>query len=157
MLEGFVTMVDLLLSPLFIFKPHLVILILAFTLTSFVSILNFFLTDRKVMNEIKEKLTEIKEKITQAQKEGNMEKVNEFLGELMKVNKQYLKMNLKSTLISFGIFLFFVPWFYYKFGKTAVVTLPFSLPVLGSSLNWVVWYFLVSFATAWLVRKLMGE
>ena len=150
-------MVDLLLSPLFIFKPHLVILILAFTLTSFVSILNFFLTDRKVMNEIRKRLTEIKEKITLAQKEGNMEKVNEFLTELMKVNKQYLKMNLKSTLISFGIFLFFVPWFYYKFGKTAVVNLPFSLPVLGSSLNWVVWYFLVSFTTAWLVRKLMGE
>jgi|GEM_PF-1102606 uncharacterized membrane protein (DUF106 family) len=157
MLEGYVTMVDLALSPLFIFKPHLVILILAFVLTFFISILNFFVTDRKVMNEIRKKLVEIKEKITLAQKEGNMEKVNEFLTELMKVNKQYLKINLKSTLISFGIFLFFVPWFYYKFGKTAVVNLPFSLPILGSSLNWVIWYFLVSFTTAWLVRKLMGE
>jgi uncharacterized membrane protein (DUF106 family) len=38
----------------------------------------------------------------------------------------------------------------------AVAELPFNVPMVGSSVDWIFWYILVSFTIGWVVRKVFG-
>jgi uncharacterized membrane protein (DUF106 family) len=109
-----------------------------------------------LIEEVKNKMEEIRENLTQAQKVGNAEEINKFLKEMMKTNSQYMRQMLKAMIISIVVLAMFLPWLNYKYGGVAIVKLPFTLPILGSSLNWVWWYVLVSFAMGWVIKKLLG-
>lgn len=151
-----VTAFDVVFSPLSIFSPHVSLLIISIMLTAIVLLINRFSVNKKLMEEIKHKMEEIRENLTQAQKAGNTEEVNKFLGEMMKTNSQYMRQMLKAMIISIIILALFLPWLNYKYGGMAIVKLPFALPILGSSLSWIWWYVLVSFAMGWVLKKLLG-
>jgi len=155
MLEPLIAVFDLIFSPLAIFKPHISLLIVSTVLTLIVLFLNRLAMNKNLVKEIKTKMEEIKENLTRAQKEGNTEEINKFLSEMMKTNSQYIRQNFKTMIISLVVISLFLPWLGYKYGGAAVAALPFSLPIIGSSLGWVYWYILVSIAVGWVVRKLI--
>jgi uncharacterized membrane protein (DUF106 family) len=147
---------DVMLSPLNFLSPHISLLIISLVLTLIVIAINRLCVNKKLIEEIKRRIEEIRENLTQAQKAGNMEEVNKFLNEMMKANSQYMRQMLKAIVISIAVLVLFLPWLNYKYSGMAVVNLPFQLPFVGSSLNWVYWYVLVSFVMGWVIKKLLG-
>jgi len=148
---------DLIFSPLAVFKPHISLLIVSAILTLIVVVLNKLTIKRDLVKNIKTKMEEIRESLTKAQKEGNMEEANKFLSEMMKVNSQYMKQTFKALIISLIVISIFLPWLKYKYEGSAVA-IPFSLPLIGSSLSWLYWYILISITIGWVARKLLeGE
>jgi uncharacterized membrane protein (DUF106 family) len=147
---------DVVFSPLSVFSPHVSLLIVSVMLTTIVLLINRFSVNKKLMEEIKHKMEEIRESLTQAQKAGNTEQVNKFLSEMMTTNSQYMRQMLKAMVASIFVLSLFLPWLNYKYSGTVIVKLPFTLPVLGSSLNWIWWYIIVSFAMGWVIKKLLG-
>ena len=60
-------------------------------------------------------------------------------------------------IVSMIVIAIFLPWVQSKYeGFAAVASLPFNLPFVGSSLNWLYWYILVSLTIGWIVNKLFG-
>ncbi|HKZ45344.1 MAG TPA: EMC3/TMCO1 family protein [archaeon] len=155
MLEPLIVFFDMVFSPLAALKPHISLLIVSAILTVIVLVLNKLLTNKNMMKELKLKIDELKENLTRAQKEGNADETSKFLSEMMSANNQYLKQNFKAMIVSLVVIAIFLPWLGYKYGGASVAALPFSLPLIGSSLSWTYWYILVSFAIGWVIRKLI--
>lgn len=151
-----VSVFDILFSPLSIFSPHVSLLIVSVILTAIVLGINKFSINKKLIGEIKHKMEEIRENLTQAQKAGNTQEVNKFLAEMMKTNNLYMRQTLKAMVISIVVLAMFLPWLNYKYGGAAIVNLPFTVPFIGSSLTWIWWYVLASFAMGWVIKKLLG-
>lgn len=157
MFEWLIAFGSLILSPLSIFKPHISLLIVSATLTLVALAISKFFTNRQLIKEIKDRMEMIREDLTKAQKEGNTEHANKCLNEIMKANTEYLRHNFKGMIASIVVV---IPFFYLlkvKYSGMVVATLPFTVPVVGSSLSWIGWYILVSFAIGWTVGKLLGD
>lgn len=148
---------DFVFSPLTVFLPHISLLIIAAFVTLLIVFLNRISVNRKMLKEIKARMQEIRESLTQAQKEGNSEQINKFLAELMKINKDYMKQSLKTMVVSIVVIAIFLPWLRYKYGGMTIAALPFSLPIIGSSLSWIYWYMLVALTIGWVVNRLIGD
>ncbi|MDI6798808.1 MAG: EMC3/TMCO1 family protein [Candidatus Aenigmarchaeota archaeon] len=138
----------------FLLKPHIILLIISSALTVFIVFLNRILVNKKVVQEIKARMAEIRENITRAQREGDMESANKLLSEMLKVNSEYMKQSLKVLVASIIVISLAFPLLGSSFSGLAV-SMPFELPFIGSKLNWIGWYVLVSFAIGWVVRKIL--
>lgn len=134
--------------------PHIILLIITAAITTLIVLLNKVLVNQKVVKEIKTKMAEIRESLTKAQKEGNMEVANNLLSEMLKANSDYMRQNFKVLIVSMLVIVLVMPFMGSYFGGMTVA-MPFSLPILGSNLNWAAWYILVSFAMSWVIKKMM--
>lgn len=154
--EALISFFDLIFSPLLVLKPHISLFIISSLIAILVILVNKFLVDRKKIEEIKKRMEEIRLKITEVQKNGNQEYANKLLDELLKVNTEHLKQSLKAIIVTLALISFILPWIKYRYDGMAVLNLPFSIPIIGSSFSWVIWYFLVSFVVSWILRKIFG-
>jgi len=121
-----------------------------------VILINKFLVNRKKMDEIKRMIEEIRVKIAEAQKNKDMESASKLLNELMKLNSEQLRQSLLALVVSMLLIAIILPWMKYRYEGMVILKLPFSLPLIGNSLSWFIWYFLVSFAIGFLLRKIFG-
>ena len=137
-----------------ILKPHLILLLISCALTAFLLALNRILVKKEFVEELKRRMIEIREGLAKAQREGNMEAANKLLDEMLKANAEYMKQNFKYVIVSMIVLLFTLPFLSGSFSGLAV-EIPFSLPFIGSKLNWIGWYILVSFAVGWVIRRLL--
>lgn len=154
--EWLVGVFDVFLSPLMMFQPHIALMIISAAITLAVTIVGAAFTNKEAVKGIKDRMEAVRENLVKAQKDKNMESVNKFLNELVKINNEYMKQMMKSMFVSLIFITAFIPWLRYKYESMTVAVLPFELPVIGSSLDWLLWYILVSFAVGWVVRKLLG-
>jgi uncharacterized membrane protein (DUF106 family) len=153
MLEGFFSLLDKIFLPLTAFPPLISLIIFAALLTLLTTFLCRIFTRKNVQAELTRKIEEIRNMLAQAQKEGNKEKTESLLQELMKINNEYLKHSFKLLIISIAVISFFLPWFNFKYQGLAVANLPFALPFFGSKLNWIYWYAFASLIASWLLKK----
>ena len=109
-----------------------------------------------MMSELKMKIENLREQLIAFQKEGNVEKMKEIIDEITKENVVYMKQMVKVLLISIVVVVIFLPWVQQTYKDATVAKLPLVIPYIGSNLNWFVWYFLVSVAIGWVLRKLLG-
>ncbi len=151
------SLLDPVFAPLLFLKPHIALFIFASILTTIIYGINRLMINRKLAKEIKDKLAIVKENLTKAQKDGRKEDINKFLSEYMSINNQYLRQTFKVMIVTFIVVILLFPWASKKFSDVAVAGLPFSLPIIGTNLNWIVWYILISITGSWLLRKFMGE
>lgn len=147
--------VTALIAPLMATKPVLSLLIVSSVMTAIVVVMTRLMINKKVVGEIKDKMENIREQLTVAQKAGNTEEANKHMADMMKVNSEYMRQTFKALMASIVVLALFLPFLKQSYEGMAVVTMPFTVPVLGSSLNWVYWYILVSFAMGYLLRKLL--
>lgn len=152
-----INFMNFMLSPLQILKPHLTIFILAVSLTVIANLLNKIFIRKKKVREIKKRMAFLREKVHLAEKMNRPEELKKIFNEFVKINKELLKINLLSLLFPLLIIILFFPWLSSKFSGRIVAVLPFSLPFLGNSLDWLVWYVLVSLMVGWLIRNLFGD
>ncbi len=151
-----ISALNLIFGPVTIFQPHISLAILSVVLTLFVVLVGRLITRKSIIAEIRAKLEDLRVKLAQAQKEGKKDTANQLLGELMKVNSQYMKHSFKMLIISLVVISMFIPWASHTYEGQTVAALPFAVPFIGSSLSWIYWYVLISFSVGWIIRKLFG-
>jgi uncharacterized membrane protein (DUF106 family) len=152
-------------SPIFSLHPILAIFIFSVAVTLIITLINKFAVNRKLMKEIKARMTEIRENLSKAQKEDRKEEVNKLMSEYMKINTQFMKQTFKSLFISLIVIMLFLPVLNLKYGankdegreRVVVAQLPFSLPVIGNQMGWLLWYFLISLSSSITFKKIIGE
>ena len=137
-------------------KPHILLLLISSAITIFLFFLNRLLVKRDVLKEIKTRTIEIRESLTKAQASGNTEEINKYLNELLKVNSEYMRQNLKVLIVSTIVILAVLPFINNAFSTMAII-LPFEIPLIGSKINWSIWYVLVSFSVGWAVKRLKSK
>jgi len=113
-----------------------------------------FLVDQEVMKKLREEQKAISKKAKEVQKE-DPEKSNKLMGEALKLTNKQMKMNMKPMMATMVIAIMILPWVAQTF-PGVVVTLPFSLPFIGSGLGWLGWYFVVAMVFNILFRKALG-
>lgn len=155
MFQPILNAIDFIFSPITVFSPSIAILIVSIFLTLLIFGLNRIVINRKLMKELKEKMEKIKVDLSQAEKEGDKEKINKSLNEIMNLNREYMKQTFKSLIISLIVVAIFLPWIKYRY-ENVVIAMPFSLPFIGSGLSWLMWYVLVSITVGWVIQKLLG-
>lgn len=148
---------DSVFYPILSFPPLISLALFSVFLATLIVTLNKIFVKRKVLEEIKQKIEETREMLAKAQREGDKEKINKFLNELMKINSEYMRYSLKVLLISFTVIILFLPWLNSRFKGLIVAILPFSLPIIGSKLNWFYWYVFASLVVGWIIKKMIGE
>ena len=147
---------DALFSPITIFPYYVSVLIISALLTFAVLLINRLLVNKNVVKEIKTKMEGIKENLNQAQKLGNKEHANKLIDEMMRTNNQYMKHTFKALIVSMIVISLFLPWVGEKYKGLTVALLPFNLPFVGASMEWLYWYILVSITLGWIANKLLG-
>ncbi|MBI4010310.1 MAG: DUF106 domain-containing protein [Candidatus Aenigmarchaeota archaeon] len=147
---------DMIFSPLTILPHYVSVLILSSMLTMLVLSINRLLVNKDVAKSIRTKMEEIKENLNQAQKLGDKENVNKLINEMMKTNNEYMKHTLKALVVSMLVISLILPWVGEKYKGLTVASLPFNLPFVGHSFDWLLWYFLVSLTLGWIANKMFG-
>ena len=148
---------DLLLNPITALPPYLALTLLSIMLTLTIFGLNKLFFRKNISNELKAKMEEIREKLATAQRLGNKEEIDKFFKEMMNLNKEFMKQNLKTLIISLSIISLIFPWLQFKYGTVGyIVKLPFELPILGSNLSWLYWYILISITIGWVINRLFS-
>ena len=147
---------DAIFSPLTALPYYESVLIISAALTLLVLGINRLLINKDVAREIKNRMAEIKEKLNHAQKLGDKENANKLMNEMMKTNTEYMKHTFRALIVSMVVISLVLPWVGQKYKGLAVATLPFNLPIVGASLDWIWWYVLVSLTLGWLANKLLG-
>jgi|YelNatPaOPRAMG01_1025707.scaffolds.fasta_scaffold09695_3 uncharacterized membrane protein (DUF106 family) len=135
-------------------RPHILLLIVSSAITIFLFFLNRLLVKKDVLKEIKARMIEIRENLAKAQAAGNNEEMNKYLNELLKVNSEYMRQNLKVLIASMIVILAVLPFINNAF-STMAISIPFEIPLIGSKINWSIWYILVSFAVGWAIKRLL--
>jgi len=157
--EQLIAVFDSVFFPLFSLQPHISLLIISSFLTVLMLVINRFTVNKNLVKEIKNKMEETRELLTAAQKENRSEDANKYLNEMMQANSQYMKLTFKTLIISIVIISLFLPWLKHTYEVTykgvPVAKIPFSLPFIGTSFNWLVWYIFVSLTVGWVIRKLL--
>ena len=138
------------------FNPAVALFLISAFVTLLSLVLNKLLTDRKILAQLKDDMENVREQLTAAQKAGNKDEISKFLDEMMTLNAQMWKEMYKTMIISIVVLTIFLPWVRDSYTGMAVAQLPFSVPVFGPEINWIVWYILVSFTIGWVVRKVFG-
>lgn len=154
--EPLYPMFDMIFLPITGLPHYVSILIISTMLTLIVLSLNKLLVKKHIVKEIKTKMEEIKENLNKAQKEGNKETVNKLVNEMMKTNNEYMKHTFRSLIVSMVVVSLFLPWVGAKYQGLTVATLPFTLPFVGNSLEWLYWYILVSITAGLVLNRLFG-
>jgi uncharacterized membrane protein (DUF106 family) len=117
-----------------------------------------FLTDQALMRELKSEIDKLKKKMKEHRKDP--EKLREVQKEMMPLNMKYFKKSMKPTLITllpFLIIFFFLNQVYSVGGELfPIVPLPFSLPIIGNSLEWIGTYIIFSLVLTTVFRKVLN-
>ncbi len=151
-----VTPMDVVFSPIFALPPMLSIIIFSIILSVVTIALNRVLMKKEVMKEMKAKMKELQNTMKTAQKEGNKELVSTSMKEMMTINGKYMKENMRVMIVSLVIGLVFLLYMSTKYANVNIA-LPFSIPILGSSINWIYWYIITSLAISMVIKKVTGD
>lgn len=159
-LEQLIFIFNSIFSPLIVLKPHISLLIISVILTIIIVVLNRLTIKRELLREVKNRVEQIRENLAKAQKEGDSENAKRFLQDMMKANNDYMRQIFKGTIVSAAVVFLFFPWLQHTYEVTykgiPVAQLPFAIPFIGTNLNWLAWYILVSIAIGWILRKFFG-
>jgi len=136
--------------------PIIVIFLIGTGISIFMSLVNRKFLGTGVAKEVKHKMNELRAKMLDAQQSGNLQAVNDYLKELMKINSDYMKFMIKPMMISIILVLLVLPFVKNAYSGLTVATVPTSFPVIGGyELSWFWWYFICTFVVSTIVRKLV--
>src|SRR5438552_8139064 len=109
-ISGLAAFFDLFLSPLTLLNPSVALIVIASILTVVVFAINRMLVNKNTVKQIKDKMEDTREKLTKAQKEGNKEEIFKHMSDLWQTNNQYIRLSMKTMVVSLVIVSLFLPW-----------------------------------------------
>lgn len=140
------------MAGIFIWMPNVLeILIIAIVLSLAMTISYKYLTDQAVMRELKAEINKLKKKMKEHR--SDPEKLREVQKEMMPLNMKYFKMSMKPTLITMLPFLLIFIGLRSVYGEVAIIPLPWDLPLIGTSLEWIGTYIIFSLVLSTVFRK----
>jgi uncharacterized membrane protein (DUF106 family) len=152
----YLKILDSFLFPLLLIKPVLAIFIISTTFSLLSIGISILTVDKEALRKVKEKMSSLQEEMKTAQKEMNNEALTKLAEEAMKTNFQILKLKSKSMIIVLLLTFPFFPWLNYHFSGIPIAKLPIFIPIIGSSVGWILWYIFVSLTIAYVVQKIIG-
>ena len=129
-------------------------LLASIVITLLITLFYKFLINQNDARQLKASMKEKQAKAKELQK-TNPQEANRVVNEMMALSSKQMKMNMKPMLLTFVLVGITLPYFAQAFPGD-VVSLPVSIPFLGSSLNWFWWYVLVSIPLGYFFRKILG-
>ena len=123
-------------------NPRISIIILSFIVTLFITIVNYFMTDRNRMKEIKEKQKRLRVELKEFK--DNPQKMMEINKQMMEDMPEQLKHSFKPMLVTIIPLLILFKWLRATFLITEIA---------GS---WFWWYIISSIAFSMILRKVFG-
>lgn len=139
-------------GPLAALPPVLSVATFAIMITLTTTLFYRFLVNQTKVREIKAKIAELGK---QSKDQTNPEQAKAAINEMLKLQNEQMRMNMKPMLPTLLLVMLIFPWFTSLF-KGPIVQLPVSLPYFGADFGWLMWYFVVSIPVAQILRKLMG-
>jgi|SRR3989344_797855 len=134
-------------------KPWSVIVI-SFLLSLLVNLAIKFLSDQNAMKKLKEEGQFFKEEMKKFKDEPH--KLIELQKKAMESSFNYMKHSMRPTLFTLIPLLVIFNWLgnTFKTGET-LIQLPFSIPLIGSSLGWLGTYIISSLIFSLILRKIL--
>jgi len=143
---GWTSFLDPILGPLMRIPSPWNLLLLSFIITLVMTLLYKFLTDQKLMKELKDEMKSLQKEMKLLKE--NPEKMMEIQKKAMEKNMKYLIQSLKPTLITFIPVLIIFEWmrqYYTSLGNPDVLF----------GLGWIWIYILASIILSISLRKLL--
>ena len=123
-------------------NPRISIIVLSFVVTLFITIVNYFMTDRKRMKEIKEKQKRLRAELKQFK--DNPQKMMEINKQMMEDMPEQLKHSFKPMLVTIIPLIILFKWLRASFAITAIAG------------TWFWWYIGASILFSMILRKIFG-
>jgi uncharacterized membrane protein (DUF106 family) len=108
--------------------------------------------DMKKMKASKETMKQHQEKIKELQKNGDTKEMAKVQEQMMTHALDQMKQSFKPMLITFIPFILIFNWLSSQYGKSGNVA-----DLFGLQLSWFWWYFIVSFAAAIIINKIIEK
>jgi uncharacterized membrane protein (DUF106 family) len=134
--------------------PYQEIFVWSVALSLLMTLASRFLADQQEVKKSKKDMEFFRNKSLQAQKSGDIKKMNEYTGEMMKASSKQFRLNLKPMMFSFLIVILAASWFASAYGTVKIAS-PISIPFIGNELNWFWWYVIIVLPFSMIFRKLM--
>lgn len=133
----------------------IIVFLLSFITSLITTLIYKFTIDQSKAKSIKANIKILSENAKEKQKSGNKEEVNKILQEIMKLNSEFTRMTLKPMIISMfpALIVLFILRYLYS-GK--YFYLPFPLPYIGNSCDWLLIYVVISFVFTIFTRRIMN-
>ncbi len=130
------------------------LIVISFILTLLVNLAIKFLSDQNAMKKLKEESQFFKNEMKNLKDEP--QKLLEMQKKAMENSLNYMKHSMKPTLFTLIPLLIIFSWLGKKFpaGET-LINLPFSLPLIGSSIGWLGTYIISSIIFSLIIRKIL--
>ncbi len=145
---------NLLFAPILVLGDITAITLISMILSLALVLVYKYTADQSAMRSLKEQIEAERKKSGEAQKSNDLKTMNDSLGKMTELNKQYLSLSTKPMIFSSLIFLPFLPWVFERF-KDVAINLPFEVPFAGSTLGWFWWYLLLSIPFNVIIRKIL--
>ena len=123
-------------------NPRISIILLSFIVTIFITVVNFFMVDRKRMKEIREKQKALRQEIKKFK--DNPQKMMELNKQMMEDMPEQLKHSFKPMLVTIIPLIILFKWLRATFAITAIAS------------TWFWWYIGASILFSMILRKLFG-
>jgi uncharacterized membrane protein (DUF106 family) len=114
-------MFEFLFNPLLAVEPMIVVIIFASVILFVINLFQKFLVNQEEAKQVKDSIKEISNRMKEEQKQGNTEKANELMKEMMSKNSRMMSMSMKPMLISFIIVILLFPWLANTYGDKTVL------------------------------------
>lgn len=122
--------------------PRISITIMSFIATIFITIINYFLTDRKRMKEIREKQKMLREEMKKYK--DNPQKMMDINKQIMEDMPEQLRHSFKPMLVTIIPLLILFKWLSAAFAASAIAS------------TWIWWYIGASIIFSVVLRKVFG-
>ncbi len=132
------------------------VLLIGFTAALASKLAMVLTVDMKKVTELKKKIKEIR-KETKQLKPGTKEHSKKY-EEMTDINLELTKMQLKPTIFTFIPFILLFMWMREMFGKApAFIILPFSLPIIGNDIGWLLTYLISTMLFSSIINKIIDR
>ena len=112
-----------------------------------------FTIDVNKVKEIKNNIQVLSKKAKEKMKSGEKEEYDKLTKEMMQLNSEYMRIMIRPmTLTFFPAIIIFA--FLLNIYKDKSFSLPFALPFIGNSINWILFYVILTIALNFIIKKL---
>jgi uncharacterized membrane protein (DUF106 family) len=122
--------------------PRISIIVLSLIITLLITIVNFFMVDRKRMKEIRDKQKKLREEMKSFK--DNPEKMLEINKKMMEDMPEQLKHSFKPMLVTLVPLLILFSWLRTTYAETIIAS------------TWIWWYIGASIVFSIILRKVFG-
>ena len=153
-LESYYAMLSAVFGPIVSLPFPLAVAAMTAAIVFVITIFYKKMIDQSAARLIKQEMSDVKARVKELQKTNPEEANKESMKMLAASNKQ-MKLAMKPMLPTMIFVLLLLPWMSTVFhGYT--VALPVSLPLVGNSMDWLVWYIVLSIPMNMLFKRAMG-